>query len=393
MPLLPPATASHRPSWRLVLLTALVLLAHWALLRAAPLSLAAHASSDASAAWAFSTRTIAAESAARVVPPAQPANPSAKRPVATRPAAEPVHTTHDTPAPRPAEPYEPVTQVLEQNSAIAPVEPTPYAIETVANTSPNDGPFANNDMLLAAAAMPATKPSAAGPNTANPAAAAALPPAKAVRKFVFPPSTRLKYDVKGEKDGFPYNANSNLQWSQDGKTYNTRLELTLFFYRARVQTSTGRLGAHGLEPTRFGDKQGSEVAAHFDYDKNKVTFSANTPDVPLLPGAQDQLSVILQMASMLAADPKLFTQGSTLSFQAVGPKSAEAWVFTIGATEKLDLPGGRADALRLWREPNGQYDSRIEIWFAPEMNYLPLRIRLSQANGDMADLLWKSTQK
>ena len=292
---------------------------------------------------------------------------------------------------RHAEPYEPSTQSLKPNSAPAPVESTPLAIETVALNEPSEGPFANNGMLLAAA-KPLTPSPEANPQSATPAAAT-LPAAKAVRKFAFPPSTRLKYDVKGEIKGFPYHVNGELQWAHDGKAYNARMEISHFLLGARVQTSTGSLGTHGLEPTRFGDKVRSEVAAHFDYDKNKITFSANTPDVPLLPGAQDQLSVMLQMASMLAADPKRFTQGSTLSFQAVGPRSAEAWGFTIGASEKLDLPGGGVHALRLWREPNGEYDSRVEIWFAPEMDYLPVRIRLTQANGDVADQLWKSTQK
>jgi hypothetical protein len=246
--------------------------------------------------------------------------------------------------------------------------------------------------MLLAAAKPISPSPEANHSTATPAAAA-LPAAKAVRKFAFPPSTRLKYEVKGEIKGFPYHVNGELQWAQDGKTYNARMEISHFLLGSRVQTSTGNLGAHGLEPTRFGDKVRSEVAAHFDYDKNKITFSANTPDVPLLPGAQDQLSVMLQMASMLAADPRLFTPGSTLSFQAVGPRSAEAWVFTIGTPEKLDLPGGAVSAVRLWREPKGEYDSRVEIWFAPEMAYLPVRIRLTQANGDVADQLWKSTQR
>ena len=249
------------------------------------------------------------------------------------------------------------------------------------------------DIQLAAAAVPPTKGAEAAAASAVKQDAARLPAAKAVRKYAFPPSARLKYDVKGEIKGFPYHVNGDLQWAQDGKTYNARMEISHFLLGARVQTSAGRLGAHGLEPTRFGDKVRSEVAAHFDYEQNRVTFSANTPDVPLLPGAQDQLSVMLQIASMLAAEPKLFAQGSTLSFQAVGPKSAESWVFTVGTSERLGLPGGELTALRLWREPNGDYDSRIEIWFAPEQGYLPVRIRLTQANGDVADQLWKATQR
>ena len=375
----------------MVLLTALVLLAHWAVLRAAPLSLAAHASSDAGSAWAFSTRTIATEPPAHAAAEA-PTSKATAKPAATRSTAPTQRAPAQRPDLRPPEPTEPATQSPEKNNTPAPVEYTQSAIDLIASTVSDDAIFSDNDMLLAAAVKPVAKRLDASTNTAN-AASAALPPAKAVRKFAFPPSARLKYDVKGEIKGFAYHVNGDLQWAHDGKTYNARMEISHFLLGARVQTSTGRLGVHGLEPTRFGDKVRSEVAAHFDYDKNKVTFSANTPDVPLLPGAQDQLSVILQMASMLAADPKLFTQASTLSFQVVGPKSAEAWVFTIGTSEKLDLPGGELSALRVWREPIGEYDSRVEIWFAPSVDFLPVRIRLSQANGDFADQLWKATQK
>lgn len=384
----PTTTRPRRPSWRLLLLTAAVLLAHWAVLRAAPLALAAHASADAGNSWAFSTRTIAEEP-----PPAALAD--TVRNVVATPARAPRQASAATAEPSPSR------QDLEQNSPPAPEQQPQAAIENIASTTNADSDTAlGSDLLVAAAtSQPATSlpaaPGAGDPVAASPAKQepATLPAAKAVRKFAFPPTTRLKYDVKGEIKGFPYHVNGDLQWSQDGKTYNARMEISHFLLGSRVQTSTGRLGAHGLEPTRFGDKVRSEVAAHFDYDKNKVTFSANTPDVPMLPGAQDQLSVMLQIAAMLAAEPKLFTPQSTLSFQAIGPRSAEAWVFNIGQTEKLVLPGGELSALRLWRDPIGEHDPRAEIWFAPDLGYLPVRIRLSQANGDVVDQQWKSTQK
>ena len=251
-------------------------------------------------------------------------------------------------------------------------------------------------MLQAAAAMPSTKPLDADTNTntnTSTQAPATQPPAKAVHKFAVPPPARLKYEVKGEVKGFPYHVNGDLQWTQDGKTYNARMEISHFLLGSRIQTSTGQLGAHGLEPIRFGDKVRSEVAAHFNYEGSKITFSANTPDVPMLPGAQDQLSVLMQAASMVGGEPRQFTPGSTLSFQAVGPRSAENWVFTVGVSEKLTLPGGELNALRLWRDPNGEYDSRLEIWLAPDLGYLPVRIRLTQANGDFVDQQWSATRK
>ena len=378
MPNPSPAAASRRPPWRLILLTTLVLLAHWAVLRAAPLALAAHASPDAGGSWSFTTRTIgdaAAPGRSAATPPAPTTTP------ARRPANQ------QTAAPR----QPPPPDIVDSNTASALEKYDSIAINSVATSDAIDAPAAPAPLLLAAA-TPAGRAADAALD-AGPPATATPPAAKAVRKFVIPASARLKYDVKGEIKGFPYHVNGDLLWVQDGKTYDARMEISHFLLGSRVQTSTGQLTAHGLEPTRFGDKVKSEVAAHFDREKNKVTFSANTPEVPLLPGAQDQLSVFMQLGAMLGAEPLRFPQGTTLPVQAIGPRSAEAWVFTVGASERLVLPGGELSAVRLWRDPLGTYDPKVEIWLAPEVGYLPVRIRLTQANGDVVDQQWRATQK
>jgi hypothetical protein len=82
-----------------------------------------------------------------------------------------------------------------------------------------------------------------------------------------------------------------------------------------------------------------------------------------------------------------------LSFQAVGARYAEQWAFVVGGNEMLDLPGGKVKAMRFTREATAEFDTRGDVWLAPEMDYLPVRIRLTQANGDFLDLLWKSTEK
>lgn len=376
-----PAAASHRPPWRLILLTAFVLLAHWAVLRAAPLALAAHASPAAGGSWAFTTRTIDDT--------ATPGRATGTTPPSATPTAHRQANQHATVPRRPAQP-----DVVESNAAPALEKYDSTAIESVALTDAVDtiNTSAASAPILLAAATPIVKAADAAVD-ADPPATATPPAAKAVRKFAIPASARLKYEVKGEVKGFPYHVNGDLLWVQDGKTYNARMEISHFLLGSRVQTSTGQLTAHGLEPTRFGDKVKSEVAAHFDRDKNKVTFSANTPDVPLLPGAQDQLSVFMQLGAMLGAEPLRFPPGTTLPVQAVGPRSAEAWVFTVGASERLVLPGGELSAVRLWRDPLGAYDPKVEIWLAPDVGYLPVRIRLTQSNGDVVDQQWRATQK
>jgi len=216
--------------------------------------------------------------------------------------------------------------------------------------------------------------------------------ARAIQAFAFPGSASISYDVRGEVKGFPYFVNGKLDWQHDGVNYNARLEISHFLLGARVQTSKGTLTSDGLAPVRFGDKVRSEVAAHFERAKGKVTFSANTPDVPLLPGAQDQLSVFLQLASMLGGDPARFPAGTQVAFQAIGPRSAERWVFKIGELETLQLPGGPQQAIHVTRDPVNEFEPRAEAWLSPDMAYLPVRIRLSQSNGDFVEQQWKSTK-
>ena len=383
-----PVPATRRPAfWRLTLLTAGVVLAHWIILRSAPLALAAHESRGPSeATWAFSSRTIEAEPPRlppplRVPPRTAPVTRKPAQPESGNASANQTSTALST-------------QSIQKNTDPALVEYAEAATESVA-TEP-DTPNATT-VAAAPAALPGLPGLPGAPGKSEPdatlAPAAKPPPAVAQRKFAFPPSARMKYAINGEVKGFPYHVNGELSWVQDGTTYDARMEISHFLLGSRIQTSTGKLTANGLEPTRFGDKVRSEVAAHFERDKNKVIFSANTPEAALLPGAQDQLSIFIQIASMLGADPTVISGASTLAFQAVGPRSAESWVFNVGALEKLDLPGGEVSAVRLWRDPSGEYDTKVEVWLAAQAGYLPVRIRLTQANGDFVDQQWRSTMK
>jgi hypothetical protein len=70
----------------------------------------------------------------------------------------------------------------------------------------------------------------------------------------------------------------------------------------------------------------------------------------------------------------------------VGSNDAERWTFRVHETETLELPLGALPALRLERLPRHAGDQQATLWLAPSLGYLPARIRLTQANGDFADL-------
>ena len=57
----------------------------------------------------------------------------------------------------------------------------------------------------------------------------------------------------------------------------------------------------------------------------------------------------------------------------------------MGPVETLDLPSGPLQARRLARTPRKPHDSTVEVWLAPSLGHLPVRLRVAQANGDVAD--------
>ncbi len=220
-----------------------------------------------------------------------------------------------------------------------------------------------------------------------PASAAERKPAD---RFEIAAPTQLLYEVSGKVKGFPYFARGSLVWQHDGRQYQARYEIGMPLLGSRVQTSQGALTALGLAPTRFGDKHKTELAAHFERDKGVISFSANTPSSPLLPGAQDRLSLFMQLAAQLAAEPQRYPPGTQIDLQTVSAREAEMWSFKVEGTEQVSLPLGDLPALRLRRLPRREFDQLIDLWFAPSLSFLPVRIRLQQANGDVADQRAKS---
>lgn len=207
--------------------------------------------------------------------------------------------------------------------------------------------------------------------------------------YTVPGSLTLQYRVQSNK--FPYSLNAEFGWQHKGENYEVRLAFGAFGF-TRVQTSRGQITPEGLAPLRFSDKYRSEVAAHFVRDKGKITFSANTPDVALLSGAQDRLSVVVQLAAMLAGDPQRFPLATTIALQTVGPRDADTWLFTVENDEILELPGGAQSTRKLVRNARREFDQKVELWLAPTLGYLPARIRITESNGDYIDQKWLASE-
>ncbi|MNT01581.1 hypothetical protein D3C72_1360530 [compost metagenome] len=176
-----------------------------------------------------------------------------------------------------------------------------------------------------------------------------------------------------------------LVWLQDGSRYDGRLTLKAVFFTLLNWHSTGKIGPSGLEPERYSESRKAEVASHFARDQGQIIFSNNAPPVPLQPGAQDRMSVMMQLGGLLAASPGRYPAGTRISVQTVGVRDGDVWVFEVGDEEQLSLPAGDFTTRKLTRTPRKDFDRKLELWLAPRYGYLPVRIRQTEANGDFAD--------
>jgi hypothetical protein len=223
---------------------------------------------------------------------------------------------------------------------------------------------------VAASAVPAVEVPHAVPNV----------PVYATR---MPPSARLGYLLKrGWLSG-----RGELQWSVlPDQRYEARLEGSVAGWTVLDWTSRGLLDRAGVAPERFviRRKGREQLAANFQRAAGKITYSGPTIEFVLVPGAQDRLSWMLQLAAIAEADPSRMLQpGRKIELFISGARGdADVWTFDTLGEEYVTTPAGTARALRLRREPRQPRDTRVEIWLDPARHHLPVRALLANPGDD-----------
>ncbi len=392
-----PPVATGLRGWRLATLVLAVLVAHGWLLNK---WLESHPDTPAPATAQAPVQPLTNAVTMQVTPQDTPtATPSTE---AKAHASKRQTTTHQTQIPREATPPTAArtgsiddknsnknthsSQSIKQSNAI---DFENQIQSPVAEAGPSAPPSGARSALSSAAVASTVESSASNTPTPQRDESSALSLTASIPgKLRLPGNATLSYDVKATRKGVSLPASSTLRFTQDGSTYDARLEIKALFVGSRTQTSKGLLdpGA-GLQPLRFGDKAKAEQAAHFDRNRQPpvLRFSANTPDAPLQTHTQDRLSVLFQLAAMLGGEPKRFGAGSTVVIHTAGPRDADMWQFKVGKAEELALPAGTLTAIHLVRTPMHAYDNQVEVWLAPSLDHLPVRVLWTQANGDTVD--------
>lgn len=301
---------------------------------------------------------------------------------APRRAAQDASAVPARPAPRSAAatPHD-AARDRARRAAPLPAHPAP----TSARTATPSADVAAAPAGVQPPAMPAAVP--IGPEPAAAVDASVGRAAPPIYPVLAPPAFAFAYRLtRGAVAG-----EVELRWQPDGDRYAASLEGRGGGDGLPAWRSTGGFDAAGIAPGRFVDHRRGRgaLAVNFQRDAGKVTFSGPQIEHVLAPGVQDRLSWMLQLAAIAAADPvRIGASGAAIGV--VGVRGdADVWRFEPMGTETLDLAEGPVAALHLLRRPERVYDTRAEVWLAPSLHFLPLRVRLSNG-GETLQLEWRA---
>ena len=292
--------------------------------------------------------------------------------------------THDAPVPGQA-----ALSGLRVHTVQVDVAPAPA-------TAPDSRPIAGGTPTptVPRSANPTTRP-APGPTPPDspPHAPAPTQASAGTAAARIAPSMRLRYAVSGRTREQVVAGQAELVWQHAGVRYEATLTQEGHGLTRRSQHSVGQLTPQGLVPERYAARARHEEAVHFEHASGRAVFSANRPAAALQTGAQDRLSLLLQLGARIAAQPQAHPPGTHLDIQTATTRDALVWRFRIEGREELALPGGALSTLRLVRLPLGTFEPELEVWLAPALDYAPVRMRLTQPAGDSLDYQWSGTDR
>ena len=244
----------------------------------------------------------------------------------------------------------------------------------------------------AASATSATTVAAASP--ASPASAASAASA-AGPAFEWPASTRMTYLLTGNYRG-EVSGSAQVEWVRSGSNYQVHVDFIVGPSFAPLITqrssSDGEITAEGLAPRRYDQDvkvlMKSRPRQTIVFDGAGVVL-ANGDVRPAVPGLQDTASQFVQLTYMFSTRPELLRVGGRVDIPLALPKKVAVWTYDVVKEEVLDTPFGPLTGIHLKPRTNDQKAGTlsVEMWMAPQLRYLPVRIRFEQDAQTYVDMI------
>lgn len=316
---------------------------------------------------------------APVLQPVQVAPAPAPRP-------KPVRIQRRPPAPAADDRAAPPVAAGGASDTVAdPVAGAEAAAERGAADSPADVESAAAQAVNAAQAVDQAQ---AAPTAAPPAPAEAAPAVRQYKASV-PPSSELSLDLaRVDANGNNWTGVASMSWRLSEAGYTMKVEAGISMLVTRFTllelSSEGSVGERGFAPLVATEKRRgrAQTATHFNREQGNITFSASQKTFPLAPGAQaqDKATLPLQLAAIARADPAQLD--GEIDITVGEDRDASVFRFLVVGQEEIETGLGKVQVWHLTRPPKpGSYNSRLDVWLAPEHGWYPVRIRNTEASG------------
>ena len=194
----------------------------------------------------------------------------------------------------------------------------------------------------------------------------------------WPPPFRFEYDAKATLSFLGLSGTSTLTLTRAADDYALLYETVAGVWFSARQTSRGRIGADGVMPVDYTERNGNKplLSTHLDWSAGRVTFSATDKVVPTHPQMQDRLSLLLQVGWLLRANAASF------ALPVAGVRGSSNYDIVKRGAETVETPAGRFQTIKFER-PMSEHDDRIEVWIAPALCSLPVKVRFTDRKGLM----------
>jgi Protein of unknown function (DUF3108) len=113
------------------------------------------------------------------------------------------------------------------------------------------------------------------------------------------------------------------------------------------------------------------------------------------PGVQDTASQFVELSHRFASGRDRLAVGNAVSLWMARPGQMDLWTYDVVASEVLRTAVGDVEAFHLKPRPiaNPRGNITAEMWFAPSLQYLPVRIRVNMGEEAHIDLLVEAIEQ
>jgi hypothetical protein len=238
---------------------------------------------------------------------------------------------------------------------------------------------------------------ASAPIEAFPLAPAASAPVDAEPGPEWPLSTRLSYVLTGNYRG-PVSGQAQVEWLRKGSDYQMHLDVGVGPSFAplitRRMSSQGQLTPDGIAPQRYDEETrfivGGGQRATLFFLGAEVQLASGVR-LPVRRGAQDSASQFVQLTWLFLTGRELLQAGHVVRFPLVLPRRQyDDWPYEVVGEEWVETGMGWVPAWHLRpSQPPSSGDLAAEVWLAPGLQYLPVRLIIRQDADTYVDLALK----